>query len=173
MRLFGRYFSRWWLLLLLPCMLLAAPALLMLFFMGNNLAGAIFGPPAIWNRPWDSPSRSDMVGRYSESSRRVENTIEMPKAHLALSADGSMIVTGLPYEFINESCVLSGNGTWRGPDSSGMIDLDFVSDGAPGSCKSSSYSFLEVTTLTKPHNLYWVIGDPDSGIGVSLARDKE
>jgi hypothetical protein len=44
MRLFGRYFSRWWLLLLLPCMLLAAPALLMLFFMGNNLAGAIFGP---------------------------------------------------------------------------------------------------------------------------------
>jgi hypothetical protein len=73
-----------------------------------------------------------MVGRYSEYSHRVENAIEMPGAHLVLSADGSMIVTGLPYEFISESCVLTGKGTWRGPDFSGMIDLDFVSDDAPG-----------------------------------------
>jgi hypothetical protein len=144
----------------------------MLFFMGNNLAGAVFGPPAIWDRPWNPPKHSDLIGVYSGPSPRIENGIEMPSAHLALKADGSIAVTGLPYEFTNDSCVLSGTGTWRGPDSSSMIDLELVSDDEAGSCKSSGYSFLEVTGLAKPHNLYWVVGDPDSGTGVWLKRDR-
>ena len=172
MRVFGKQLSRWWLLLLLPVGLLALPALLMLYFMGNALAAGVFGPPAIWNRPWNTPNRSDLVGGYSERERRLVNAIEQPPASITLNGDGSIRVANLPYEFVNEDCVLSGVGTWRAPDSFGKIDLDFVSDGAKGSCKSSGYGFLEVTGLSKPHGLYWVVGDPDSGTGVWLKKDK-
>jgi hypothetical protein len=55
MQIFARNISKWWRVAILPMPILAFPALLMLFSMGNNLAGAVFGPPALWNRPWNSP----------------------------------------------------------------------------------------------------------------------
>ena len=56
MRIMKRSISAWWLLFLVPVCILSLPVLLFLFFAANNLAGAIWGPPALWNRPWRSPA---------------------------------------------------------------------------------------------------------------------
>jgi hypothetical protein len=171
MRVFGKRISNWWLLSLPPILIVVFPALLMLFFMGNNLAGAIFGPPAIWNRTWRTPPQSDLVGKYSESERHWDAPSTHPPASLTLNADQSMIVANLPFEFADQVCILSGKGSWRGPDEDQKIDLILTSDGSTGSCKSDSYSFLELSGHSKPYSLYWVLGDPDSGTGVWLTKD--
>jgi hypothetical protein len=170
MQVFGKRISNWWLLSLPPILIVVFPALLMLFFMGNNLAGAIFGPPAIWNRPQHTPPRMDLVGRYSESGRHWDHPSTLPPASLTLNADGSMIVANLPFED-DTVCTLSGKGTWHGPDEDQKIDLILTSDGSTGSCKSDSYSFFELSGRSKPYTLYWVLGDPDSGTGVWLKKD--
>jgi hypothetical protein len=143
----------------------------MLFFMGNNLAGAIFGPPAIWDRPWSTPIHEDLVGNYSESSRNLDREIGQAPATLTLGADGSMTVKNLPYEEAEAVCVLSGRGKWNGPNGSGDVWLNVNSDGLTGSCGSDSYSFIELAGHSKPYTLYWVVGDPDSGTGVWLRRN--
>jgi hypothetical protein len=171
MKISGRSISNWWLLLIPPLLIISSPLLLMLFFMGNNVAGAIFGPPAIWNRPWQNPARADLAGEYSESERHLDHDSAFPSASLTLNADGSMAVANLPYEFGETSCTLSGKGNWSGPDGNQVIELVLTSDRSPGSCESSSYSFLEVAGRFKPYSLYWVIGDPDSGTGVWFKRN--
>lgn len=172
MQLFGRQLSNWWLLLIPPLLILAQPLLLMMFFMGNGLAGAIIGPPAIWNRTWHSPPRSDVVGKYLESGRHLHDQgNELPAANLTLESDGSMAVANLPLEFGETSCSLSGEGSWTGPDYDQQIGLNVTSNGAAGSCESGSYSFLELAGHSKPYKLYWVVGDPDSGYGIWLQRN--
>ena len=166
MRILGRQSSNWWLLSIPPLLFVAAPALLMLFFLGNNLAGAVFGPPAIWNRTWHSPPRLDIVGEYSESERHLDHDNGRPPARLTLGADGSMIVNNLPFEFGTDSCILTGKGSWSGPNEEQEIDLNVVSDGSPGSCASDSYSFLQLAGHSRPYRFYWVVGDPDSGTGI-------
>ncbi len=171
MRVFGKRVSNWWLLSVLPILIVAFPALLMLFFMGNSLAGAIIGPPAIWNRAWHTPPQADLVGRYSEFERHWDAPSTHPPASLTLNADGSMIVTNLPFQFADQVCILSGKGNWREPDDDEKIDLVLISDGSPGSCVSDSYSFLELSGHSRPYNLYWVLGDPDSGTGIWLKKN--
>lgn len=168
MRICGRLLSKWWLLLLPPILIMTLPLLLMIFFMGNNLAGAIFGPPAIWNRPRHTPERADLVGNYLESERHLDTAIGHPPATLTLDADGSMSVTNLPFEFGETSCILSGRGTWSGPDEAQQIQLTVSSNGSTGSCKSGFYPAFELAGHSKPYALYWVVGDPDSGTGVWL-----
>jgi len=170
MRILGWRLSNGRALFLSPLLIVVLPFLLILFFMGNNLAGAIMGPPAIWNRTWHSPPPSDVVGRYSESGRRLDRGSQQPTATLTLAADGSVTAAGLPYEFGNTSCTLSGRGSWSGPDDDQKINLHVIADGAPGSCESGSYPFLELSGHSTPYTLYWVVGDPDSGIGVWLRK---
>lgn len=172
MQLVGRQVSKWWLLLLLPLLLVASPLILMLFFAGNNLAGAIVGPPAIWNRPFHTPFHRDLVGKYEESTRHTDHQMNRSKAILQLNADDSMSVTALPYEAGQTTCVLSGGGRWKGPDQNSQIDLIYESDGTLGSCISGAYSPVEITGRSRPYGLYWIIGDPDSGTGVWLKTTK-
>jgi hypothetical protein len=168
MQVFGRKFSNWWLLVLPPILLVCSPVLLILFFAANNFAGAIVGPPAIWNRTRHSPPREDLVGRYVESERHWDQPKIGPDATLDLKSDGSMNVRALPEELGTTSCTLSGAGKWSGPDEDQKLDLNVISDGSPGSCESGSYSFLELAGQSKPYSLYWVLGDPDSGTGIWL-----
>jgi hypothetical protein len=169
MQILGRRISKWWLLLLLPLAVISSPLLLILFFAGNNLAGAILGPPAIWSRPIHTPLHLDLVGQYRESTRHVDQKASASKAILDLNADDSMSVTAIPYEsFGNRTCVLSGRGRWGGPDHDNKINLIYESDRTQGACESGSYPYLEVVGHAKPYGLYWVIGDPDSGTGVWL-----
>jgi hypothetical protein len=166
MRIFGKQVSKWWLLAILPVLVVASPFLLILFFGANNLAGAIVGPPAIWNRPSTSPPRADLVGMYFESKRREDTPSYNPHSSVTLGADGTMEVDGLP----SDSCTLSGTGRWTGPDDEQRIDLILVT--SKGDCKPGSYSAFELSGHAKPYRLYWVIGDPDSGTGVWLDRKK-
>jgi hypothetical protein len=170
MRIRGKHISRWWLLLIAPALIVAFPALLMLFFMANNLAGAILGPPAIWDRPGNAPSMKDLAGSYSEYQRHLDQTTDTPHANLTLNSDGSMIAAGLPYEFGEHKCILSGNGSWEAPDVDLRINLRVTSDVGLGSCEPGAYPLLEVAGRRFPHRLYWVVGDPDSGTGVWLER---
>jgi hypothetical protein len=170
MRVFGKQFSNWWLLLILPSLIICAPFLLIFFFAANNFVGAIVGPPAIWNRMWNSPPRGDLIGKYVESERHWDQPSPYSKAVLDLRADGSMSVSALPDDSIASTCILSGTGTWRGPDADQKLDLVYTSDGAAGSCKSDSYPFLELAGHSKPYELYWVLGDPDSDTGIWLKK---
>lgn len=170
MRVFGKQFSYWWFLLIAPVLIISSPLLLILFFAANNFAGAILGPPAIWNRTWHSPPRKDLVGRYIESERHWDQPDTHSKATLELRADGSMNVSALPDDSVTSTCILSGTGTWQGPDEDQKLDLIYISDGSAGSCKSGSYSFLELAGHSEPYDLYWVLGDPDSGTGIWLKK---
>lgn len=93
-----------------------------------------------------------------------------PDAVLELNSDGSLRVSALPYEFWPKTCTLSGSGRWSRPDEDGRIILDVTSDDASGSCESGSYSYIEIARRSKPYELYWILGDPDSGTGVWLKR---
>jgi hypothetical protein len=55
-----------------------------------------FAPPAFWNRPWEAPPRKDLVGDYIEYERQQDSDDSSAPASLALRADGSMTVAGLP-----------------------------------------------------------------------------
>lgn len=120
MQAFGKRFSNWWLLALVPIALIASPILLMGFFLANNLAGALIGPPAIWNRPWQTPPRKDLVGNYMESERHLDDSSPPGVASLTLQADGSLTVGNLPASFGTSSCTLSGTGSWKGSDDDGI-----------------------------------------------------
>ena len=135
------------------------------FFMANNLAGALFGPPALWNRPWNTPARSDLQGNYVESARHLDDDRSLPAATLVLFSNGSMTVAHLPADYGTSACTLSGTGTWGGPDDDGLR-LMVTSDLRPGSCPSGSYAGLEIAGHSRPYRLYWIVGDPDSGTGV-------
>jgi hypothetical protein len=137
--------------------------------MANNFAGAMFGPPAIWNRPWQTPPRKDLVGSYMESERHLDDSSPPAAASLTLQADGSMTVGNLPANFGTSTCTLSGTGSWKGPADDG-IRLTVVSDQHPGSCQSGSYAGLELAGHSRPYRLYWIVGDPDSGTGVWLRK---
>ena len=174
MRVFGKHISAWWLLLAVPLLVLGAPVLLMGFFAANNLAGAVFGPPAIWERPTNTPAYQDIVGEYQETTRRTRNDrLHGTPASLTLRADGSMVVEGLPYEFYPNTCTISGTGRWEGPHGDEQqIYLFVTSKEGTGLCASGEYAMLEITGRSNPYGLYWIIGDPDSGNGVRLLRRK-
>jgi hypothetical protein len=169
MRVFGRQVSKLWLLLLLPLGVLALPVMLTLFFAANNLAGAIIGPPAIWNRPSQPPDEADLVGRYVETKRVWDGKEDHVKATLELNRDGTMTVRGLPDDRITSVCNLSGSGTWRVDGQ--VIDLNFASDGTPGACESVNVGGNpQIASRSRPYRLYWILGDPDSGTGIWLDR---
>jgi hypothetical protein len=129
-------------LLAVPLVVLGAPMLLIGFFAANNFAGAILGPPAIWERPKNSVSRQDVVGEYVEISRNTTDQVPSKKATLALRADGTMVVEGLPYEFYPDTCTITGTGTWNGPDDNELkIDLSLTSDGSSGVCPPGGINF--------------------------------
>jgi len=169
-RVFGKKFSNWWLALLVPVLIACLPLLLMGFFVANDLAGALIGPPAIWNRTFHSPPRSDLAGQYVETERRWDRSTSGPGAEFELRADGSMRVSGLPQDAITSTCTLSGSGSWTGPNDDQQVDLIVDSDGSPGSCPSGAYQFLQLTGHSKPYGFYWVLGDPDSGTGIWFKR---
>lgn len=169
MRVFGKQISRWWLLLLIPIALLCVLVLPFLFFAGNNLAGAIVGPPAIWNRPSGTPAQADLAGRYVETKRTWDRKENGPQAVLDLKSDGTMMVRALPDDRITSVCTLSGSGMWMADGQ--QINLDFVSDGTPGTCESGNMAGNpQIAGRSGPYELYWIFGDPDSGTGIWLKR---
>jgi hypothetical protein len=171
MRILGRQISNWWLLVLLPLLFVAAPVLLIGFFAANNLAGAILGPPAIWNRPNNTPSSEDIAGDYVEGKRELEFKMGEPTATLSLHLDGTMAVKGLPFDQYPGFCIISGEGRWRlTNDQVAKVSIDVSTAGAGNSCKPDDYSYIELAGRSKPYKLYWVVGDPDSGTGVWLVK---
>jgi hypothetical protein len=172
MKIRGRQISNWWLLLFGALLLLASPLLLMGFFMSNNLAGAIFGPPAIWNRPSKPPSTGDIAGSYRESERHWQDHATTTRATLSLNSDGTMTVTNLPDSNGETGCILSGKGTWSEPDGESKVVLFIQQNDSVATCKTGGYGSFEIAGHSKPYSLYWVLGDPDSGEGVWLKSDQ-
>ncbi len=170
MQAFSRHISRWWLLLLAPIVLLGIPFLLLGLIVVGHIGGGIFGPPAIWEQTHHSPLRAALVGTYIEVERHWDRPKTEPNATLELHSDGSMAVHALPLDEGMLYCMLSGTGQWEGPRGDQELDLDFVSDGAPESCKSGKYGSLQLAGNAKPYRLYWVLSDPDSGTGIWFKR---
>jgi hypothetical protein len=164
MQIFGRNTSKWWFVAILPMLILAFPALLMLFFMGNNLAGAGVGPPPLWNRPLNSPPRSDLVGTYQESERNLDRTSGTLPARITLEDDGLMTAFALPSQSELNTCIVSRKGFWGGPYG-GTIKIRFPAGVDKSPCDNSSWS-LELAGHSKPYSLYMSVGDPDSGTGI-------
>jgi hypothetical protein len=177
MKILGRQISNWWLLLLVVILVILSPLLLIGFFAANNLAGAIFGPPAIWNRPWESPRSRDIAGSYHETERYWQDHEHGPTARLQLSADGTMKVSMLPDSDGMNDCMFSGSGTWKlSPDDAAQIDLTIRSANNGNTCKLGDggygiYGGFHIVGHSSPHKLYWTLGDPDSGEGTWFQRD--
>jgi hypothetical protein len=167
MRVLGHPVSAWWLLALIPICALAAPGLMILFFAANNFTGFIFGPPAIWNRPVHSPPSAALVGRYSESDRRWSE-MASPAAALELRADGSASAWNLPSAAPLDTCIISGAGSWSGPDQEGQLRIDFAQSVTKAACRvnEQAYASFALAGHSSPYRLYLVIGDPDSGTGI-------
>jgi hypothetical protein len=165
MRVFGRSISKWWLVACPAGAHLGLSRVADAVFMGNNLAGAVFGPPAIWNRTWNSPPRSDLLGTYQESERHLDQATGTPPARITLEADGSMTVFALPSQSELSSCTLSRRGFWGGAND-GKIDIRFPSSEDKSTCDTNSYWSLELAGHSKPYSLYMSVGDPDSGTGI-------
>ena len=167
MRILERSISAWWLLLFVPLFIVSLPVLLILFFAANNFAGAIFGPPALWNRPWHSPAPEALIGRYSESERRWSE-MASPPAALELRSDGSASAWNLPSEVALHTCVISGTGSWRGPDQGGQVRIDFPKSVTADACHVAEpgYASLALAGHSQPYRLYLIIEDPDSGTGI-------
>jgi len=171
-RIRGTSFSNWWLLLLIPLFVSIGPLLLGLFFLGNDAAGTILGPPAIWNRPWQAPSRQDLIGKYVESERQPKETSPHGKASVELRSDGTMVVNDLPSQFGEEICILTGSGKWDERNTGQSVDLIFTSAReSPGTCRPDTYPGLQLAGHKKPYSLYWILDDPDSGTGIWLTRN--
>lgn len=110
-----------------------------------------------------------MVGRYVETKRIWDGKGDDVKAALELKPDGTMTVRALPNDLITSVCNLSGSGTWRVDGQ--VIDLNFVSDGTPGACESANMGGNpQIAGRSRPYELYWILGDPDSGTGIWLHR---
>jgi hypothetical protein len=170
----GNRISAWWLLLLIPILPIGVPSLLILFFALNNFAGVIFGPPAIWSRTWNAPPSADLVGRYVESERHWDRDSPHAPAMLLLNNDSTTVVRNLPFEFGEMRCLLTGLGKWQQSGSGGDQRIWLVytaSQEGANVCKSGSYDALELAGHSKPYSLYWILGDPDSGIGVWFKRE--
>lgn len=168
----GSHISNWWLLLPGVLIVICSPLLLIGFFSANNLAGAIIGPPAIWNRPSHLPPRKEVVGDYVESKRQLDREMGTQLAWLSLKADGTMAVYGLPVDQYPGYCILSGEGRWglQGLDHLGNVDINVLTANAANTCKAGDYSDIELVGRSIPYKLYWIVGDPDSGTGVWLVR---
>ena len=151
MRLFGKRVSTLWLLLWVPVLVL-----LNFFF--------------VWNRSDDAPSQKEVVGTYIMSERHLDGAKDANDAVLELKRDGSMSVRGLPLHSTASTCTLSGSGSWSGPDEDWAIDLNVTSDGTAGSCSSGRFGSLEVSGRSKPHELHWVQGNPDSKTHIWLRQ---
>ena len=170
MQLISRNISKWWLLLFALVVLLGIPILLSGLIVGGHIVGGILGPPAIWERTRHSPQRIDLVGTYMEAERHWDHSKIGQNATLELRPNGSMSVHALPLDNGMHVCMLSGTGKWEGPRGDQELDLDLISDGAPDSCKSGNYGSLELAGNARPYRLYWVLSDPDSGMGIWFKR---
>jgi hypothetical protein len=166
MRILGRSISTWW-LLLVPICVLSLPALLILFFAANDFAHAIFGPPVIWYRPRHTPPPAALVGRYSESERSWY-TMTSPTAAVELRSDRSASAWNLPSEVALRTCVISGAGSWSGPDQEGRVRIDFPQSITISACHVAerAYASFELAGHSQPYRLYLIIEDPDSGTGI-------
>jgi hypothetical protein len=168
MKIRGRNISNWWFLAFGIFLVVASPIFLIGFFAANNFAGAIFGPPAIWDTPRETPKRDDLIGQYSETKRTWNDTGTKTSASVSLLADGTMTVHALPMDW-PDSCLLSGSGRWNGPRDL-KLSLTLTLPSTDNTCKLGEYEYIALAGHSKPYRLYWVIGDPDSGTGVWMAR---
>jgi hypothetical protein len=170
MQILRRRLSPWWLLLLVPVLLLALPFIGILLIVAGHIAGGVFGPPAIWNRPRHAPKREELIGRYVESKRSWERQQSGPAASIQLLSDGSIRISALPDDSISAACLLNGSGKWGAPDGEMRISFTFKSDESHGSCRDGSYSGFDLAGQSTPYKLYWILGDPDSGEGIWLTK---
>jgi len=181
MKILKWHFSNWWLLLLATVLVISAPFLLLGFIVAGHIGGAVFGPPAIWNRPGRAIRSSDIAGSYHEAERQWQGGSPKIRASLQLSNDGTMTINNLPDSIPGSdgetNCLMSGSGRWgvSGDDDS-QVDLTIEKYGASATCKIEGLPYsisgvLLVAGRSKPFKLYWILGDPDSGEGVWLSRD--
>jgi hypothetical protein len=169
--------SNWWLALIIPIAVILVPVGLLGLIVAGHVGGAILGPPALWNRPANMPSISDVAGIYRESERHWQEGQSGPPALLQLKSDGSMSVKDLPNSEGITSCMLSASGTWRiAQDDNAVIDLTILKTDSAMTCKLDGlpyglYNILSIAGHSKPYSLYWTLGDPDSGEGLWFQRD--
>ena len=135
--------------------------------------GSLFGPPAIWDRPSAVARVEDLAGRYDESSRNLYPSYDGPKAAVELNRDGTMLVSHLPYQQIDQGyCELSGTGYWSGSSDGEHLDLQLVTAEGPNVCPPKRYAALAIAGHKRPFALFWIVSDPDSGTGVWLASNR-
>ncbi len=177
MRIFGKERSSRWVVLGSVLLVLASvaisPLMRMAFFLSNNLAGVVLGPPAIWNRPRQMPSVEDLAGNYIETSRNLDRSFSERNASLELHRDGTMRVSDLPYEQMNQQlCQVSGLGSWSKSFDGDHLDLRLTSTFGEGQCPEGDYSGFAIAGHIKPYSLYWIVSDSNSGTGVWLASNR-
>ena len=143
----------------------------MLYFMANDFAGGLFDPPAIWDRPWNAPQRSDLFGTYEEYKQSVGQKVGGSHAHISLNADGSASVDSLSSQDSSDTCTTSAEGSWS-EYGEGKVELMFAAAGRKEQYAVKDAFFeLEIAGRSKPYRLYMPVSDPDSGTGIWFRRE--
>jgi hypothetical protein len=189
MSILSRRPKKRWLWLLIPVGVLgiicAIPLLLFGMLIGSRLLMIVAGPVNIWNTTWHIPSSTEVAGYYKVSK---ESTGLDPNSGYRISARSGFRLTpdhrvevvielpafGLAGERLE--CNYNGTGTWSSFENSGVtidLNIDVSSQttlGASPNCGVTSPGLLQLLGHSPPYRIWYGIGDPDNGEGLTYSQ---
>lgn len=144
---------------------------------GSRLLGVLVGPVNVWNTTWHTPSSSDIAGYYKLPKGSARGISE--RSGFRLTADHRVEVIDVPaFDGFGERirCNYNGTGTWNAIENGGVqlilsIDtLPQVTPEKPASCGPASLGGFELLGHSTPYRIWYGIGDPEGGTGLTYVR---
>jgi hypothetical protein len=145
----------------------AGVAVILMIVMGAACSG----------RPRAEPSKAELVGKYAlteiPAARRSQTSTDGPAATVQLEADGSFEIDGLPSCFADDrapSKRLTGTiaGQWSVTQLQGEYVLELLVKSGP--LQHGWNLGVEIRGRAAPFELYFVVGDPDTGTELVFSR---
>ncbi len=171
-----------WLWLLIPAGILGSPFLLMAMLVGSRLVSALVGPVNVWNITKHVPPVADLAGEYGppgRAGRGQQRDLFSDRIEFRLGPDHRAEVFDLPaYDGSGTplECAYRGRGdwmVWEAGDVTISIDIKEVAPaplGAKPTCRPTSLGLFQLLGHSSPYKLWYYIGDPDEGTGLTFVR---
>jgi len=160
------------------------PLLVIGMMMTSRLLMILAGPVNIWNTTWHTPSVTELAGYYrvlpkDRADYLPQGAVVSERSGFRLGTDHRVEVTDLPDfdGFGSQSdCSYNGTGRWSSSEGLGVtlnLDIQVSTPGSTGSrpsCGPSSLSLFQLLGHSPPYRIWYNIGDPDEGHGLTYVR---